>query len=333
MQKPILTIAIPTYNRIASLCKSLDVLFPQAQEDVCFLIIDNASSSSVGDSIRCRFGEAIPGSVRIVRNAFNLGCNANALRCLELTETEWLWVLGDDDVVSKDAVDVVVTEIRRSAGHVAMNFGSHLFRRRNAYSTRGLAATIAGMDSYSNLLYMATTAYKVSLLRRRLDLGYHFGYACAHFLPLLFAGLKEDEEVLWSERQVILSTLQSGVGFSNVFVYLGRYILLDLPIKQTTRAALAKRLRESRLSWSYMLTHLVQLAVTEGSPVEARYYCSQIRLRGRLCDRGVLSRFAGLVNGLALRVPRLSLGAIRGVYWMLHRKPLPVVYVKYDHFE
>jgi glycosyltransferase involved in cell wall biosynthesis len=333
MQKPLLTIAIPTYNRNELLCKSLEKLFPQAQDAVCFLIIDNASNISVADSIRTRFGAAAPPSLRVVRNAFNIGGTANALRCLELAETEWMWVLGDDDIVSSDSVEIVLTEIKRAVGCVAINFASHMFRRQQSYSTRGLDGTIAGMDSYSNLMYMASTAYQVSTLRRRLDFGYLYGYLNAHFIPLLFSGLNEDDEVLWSQRQVILGTLQSGIGFSNVLIYLGRYILLDMPMKQTTRVALAKRLRENRLSWRYMLTHLVQKAVMEGSPEEARYYCSQIRLRGRLCDGYIISHFVEFVSWVALRVPVLTLQAMRAVYWLLYRKSLPVVYVRHDHFK
>ncbi|HVC90960.1 MAG TPA: glycosyltransferase family 2 protein [Acidobacteriaceae bacterium] len=97
--RPLLTIAIPTFNRAKYLRESLSTLFDQldAQPTVELLVSDNASSdetSAVIDEFQTRGLK-----LRYLRNEVNLGVDANFLRCFEQACGKYLWVLGDDDIV------------------------------------------------------------------------------------------------------------------------------------------------------------------------------------------------------------------------------------------
>lgn len=50
---------------------------------------------------------------RVVRKRANIGANANVLRCFELCETEWIWILGDDDHGLPGAVDKILAHLGR----------------------------------------------------------------------------------------------------------------------------------------------------------------------------------------------------------------------------
>ncbi|RZK28376.1 MAG: glycosyltransferase family 2 protein, partial [Hymenobacter sp.] len=103
-----LTIAIPTYNRNERLARSLEILVPQLSAGVKLVIIDNCSSVPIKDTVE----PYLLSNVKVVRNTYNIGMAANILRCFENCDTEWLWVLGDDDPPHKNAVEIIIQEIK-----------------------------------------------------------------------------------------------------------------------------------------------------------------------------------------------------------------------------
>jgi abequosyltransferase len=106
--RPLLTIAIPTFNRAKFLRESLSTLIDQlvAQPTVELLVSDNASSdetSAIIDEFQARGLK-----LRYQRNEVNLGPDANFLRCFEQGLGKYLWVLGDDDIVVPGGLNKVV---------------------------------------------------------------------------------------------------------------------------------------------------------------------------------------------------------------------------------
>lgn len=114
MADPILTIAIPTYNRPEQLRRCLEALVPQLNDDCWLHIADNHSlvpASEIAESILGRHGFE---QFSIVRQPFNKGAHYNLFHCYDIAHTRWLWVIGDDDVPSNDAVSKIleITESR-----------------------------------------------------------------------------------------------------------------------------------------------------------------------------------------------------------------------------
>jgi glycosyltransferase involved in cell wall biosynthesis len=95
---PILTIAIPTYNRAAKLQAQLERLVPQLCPEVCVRVFDNASPDHTRE-VAAQF----PG-VSYFRAVTNCGAGRNFFRCFEECQTEWLWILSDDDPASASAI-------------------------------------------------------------------------------------------------------------------------------------------------------------------------------------------------------------------------------------
>ena len=113
MNNPILTIAIPTYNRPKQLEYTLSVILPQVVNDerVCLLILDNHSEVPAAEVLSL-LGASVPANrIRVVQNLVNIGANANIIRCFEFCETTWLWVLGDDDKPESDAIETVLNDL------------------------------------------------------------------------------------------------------------------------------------------------------------------------------------------------------------------------------
>jgi glycosyltransferase involved in cell wall biosynthesis len=113
---PLLTIAIPTWNRAAYLEQNLAQLAAEmrgvAAGQVEVLVSDNHSTDGTPGVVESaqRAGLAI----RYVRNAENLGWGRNFAQCFELASGRYLLLLGDDDLLTDGALRLLVDRLGRA---------------------------------------------------------------------------------------------------------------------------------------------------------------------------------------------------------------------------
>lgn len=106
-QKPLLTIAIPTYNGGKTIRNMLDLLLPQCNDcRVEILISDNCSTDNT-ESIIASYKEKWNGII-YHRNKVNIGPDANFLQCMKLAEGTFTWLVSDDDIVIEGAVEKIL---------------------------------------------------------------------------------------------------------------------------------------------------------------------------------------------------------------------------------
>ncbi|MFC1936198.1 glycosyltransferase family 2 protein [Chloroflexota bacterium] len=92
-----LTIGIPTYNRADMLAVALDSVLSQSFADFEVLVLDNASEEGT-EAVGQRYA-AMDARVRYVRNQRNLGMTRNWMRIVDLSRTDYIKFLMDDDVL------------------------------------------------------------------------------------------------------------------------------------------------------------------------------------------------------------------------------------------
>ena len=104
MSRPLLTIAIPTYNRAANLALLLRTLGPQvaAFPEVELLVSDNASPDETESVMRLFLQEGL--RCRYIRNAENIGADSNFLQCYHQASGKYVWIFGDDDIIFPDSL-------------------------------------------------------------------------------------------------------------------------------------------------------------------------------------------------------------------------------------
>lgn len=107
--KPLLTIAIPTYNRARYLRELLSVLFDQllSEPRVELIVSDNASPDETPQLVEEYQRRGL--QIRSIRNETNIGPDANFLRCFEQARGKYLWIFGDDDVIAEGGVAAVLS--------------------------------------------------------------------------------------------------------------------------------------------------------------------------------------------------------------------------------
>lgn len=109
---PLLTIAIPTYNRARYLERLLTALMDQisSESHIELIVSDNASTDEtpgVVDRFKLR---GLP--ILYLKNQSNLGADRNVLQCYEQAQGKYVWILGDDDFVRPGGIAKVLSHLR-----------------------------------------------------------------------------------------------------------------------------------------------------------------------------------------------------------------------------
>lgn len=99
IKKPLLTIAIPTYNRAWCLGELLPVLEDQLANEsrVELIISDNASPDETPSLVQDFMARGL--RVRYIRNGENIGPDGNFLQCFEQARGKYVWLFSDDDLI------------------------------------------------------------------------------------------------------------------------------------------------------------------------------------------------------------------------------------------
>ncbi len=99
--QPIITIAIPTYNRASSLRSSLNSIVKQVNAIECgwnkieVLVSDNCSTDETPIVVQ----DIGLTHVNYVRNTSNLGMEGNFLSCFQQAQGTLVWIFSDDDLL------------------------------------------------------------------------------------------------------------------------------------------------------------------------------------------------------------------------------------------
>jgi glycosyltransferase involved in cell wall biosynthesis len=108
MDKPILTIAVPTWNRATILDNALSALLPQINNNknkIEIIISDNASDDNTDEVIKkhCKVNH----SLNIIHNtqSENTGYFGNFYKCRTLSSGTYFWLLSDNDFIANGLVD------------------------------------------------------------------------------------------------------------------------------------------------------------------------------------------------------------------------------------
>lgn len=158
---PLLTIAVPTWNRCEYLRELLPVLLTQAEAAdaiaagrVEVLVSDNGSTDGTAQYL----AEATRtcGLLRVRRNSSNLGYSRNYRACHQEARGKYLWVVGDDDVLLQDAVVRVIEVLAARTPAVVILMDALRVVGRSQPVGGGPAPSLVEHETYAGLLRSCT---------------------------------------------------------------------------------------------------------------------------------------------------------------------------------
>jgi glycosyltransferase involved in cell wall biosynthesis len=177
MNKPLLSIAIPTYNRAILLDKLLSKLLPQIFQyrDIIEIIIsDNASEDNTQDIIKKY--KLKNKSLQIIDflQSQNTGYYGNFKKCRELSNGHYFWILSDNEHISDNVIPLIVKTIKSNKEFAC------LYLKNNKSS------------KYSNDFQVYDTTF--SKLTDKLE-----AYKLTLISAVIMLNLKDEDEILFNQ--------------------------------------------------------------------------------------------------------------------------------------
>lgn len=125
MSSPLLTIAIPTYNRSKDLDAQINWAVNSIGDkwhNVELLVSDNASTDETAE-ICNRWKDKLGDKINIFRNQENVGLINNCFLSIERSVGDFVWLVGDDDPMGINALERVLGIIHKygSIGLIHIN--------------------------------------------------------------------------------------------------------------------------------------------------------------------------------------------------------------------
>jgi len=111
MSNPLITIAVPTWNRAAILDKALSALLPQIEKNkdkIEVVISDNASPDNTNEIIENYISKFSSLNIVHYKQKENTGYYGNFKTCRELSNGDYFWLLSDNDYVASGLIDYLL---------------------------------------------------------------------------------------------------------------------------------------------------------------------------------------------------------------------------------
>ena len=121
----ILTIGIPTFNSVKTLCETLKSIEDQTlrldEHKVEILISDNASPVDISEALKSRFDSKFYESLVFNSNATNLGYDLNLTQIMKKASGSYVKLLADDDVLRVNYIEELLHTINSQDFDVLVN--------------------------------------------------------------------------------------------------------------------------------------------------------------------------------------------------------------------
>lgn len=243
-----LSIVIPSYNRNTTLLANLPRLLRQLRQGVELRILDNCSRIPISETLAPLLAQYPQADVEIQRNMSNIGGDANILRSFEVTHSDWLWILGDDDVIVDDAVDRILRAIETHPDAAYFNFSTSTMRsqglRPHDFDTVGQADFVRKLDLPGNVNFMSVGLWHVPSAMPGLFKAYKYAYSMSPTFTLLLTTLGEHARCHFSAEVLVdtITTAEASTKWHFSDFILGWNTILELPMPTDTRRMLARKM-------------------------------------------------------------------------------------------
>jgi glycosyltransferase involved in cell wall biosynthesis len=263
-ERPLLTIAIPTYNRSQCLTSLLEILVPQlgGETRVELIVSDNASQDETAEIIR---GYQERGAkIEYRRNETNVGADANFVRCFEQARGEYVWIFGDDDIIVPGGLREVLRHlelrrydllfIRASSFRGSYNAGEH---RKLSGKLKVFARPVDfALDVATSLTFISGNIIRKAALERiqHIDFNELVGTSLVQ-LSWTLSLLREDPRCACLTEDVVTSRMDNSGGLGTCHVF-GRNLwnIVDrfFGVRSPIGRAILNRTVQSWFPWAMM---------------------------------------------------------------------------------
>lgn len=214
-----LTVAIPTYNRAKALEITLTCLMQQLTSECELLIIDNCSNDETQKIIEQSINAfKVDAEISITRNLCNVGGNENILRCIEWAKGDYVWLLGDDDFPTKDAIKTILEKINENPDTKVFNYyyecSAHQTRKED-HKTVGSVEYLNYTKSLGELVFISNLV--ISRIHAIVNINEAHLWQSSHVPQLIVTAvmLRNKGEALFSKSTLVTRILSEQIMISH----------------------------------------------------------------------------------------------------------------------
>ncbi|MCF6806990.1 glycosyltransferase [Thiotrichales bacterium 19S9-11] len=191
---------------------------PQLLEGVDVIILDNhsdvdyKSSLLKHDDIKSYLES---NQISVIRHRANVGMSANFMRAFEVCQSQWLWLLSDDDEVFEDSVAAILDELdliedKQLDSQIGLiKFSSKRCFVKTGQVTRSLSDLIdllsVSVDYFNSFIFISNNVYHVPSFQRQIHIGYQYANTCVPHLIMVLYFMNQDikNSIYLSEKQLL----------------------------------------------------------------------------------------------------------------------------------
>jgi glycosyltransferase involved in cell wall biosynthesis len=257
-QKKLLTIAIPTFNRNQILLKNVEIILQNTSNWFGVIILDNCSDEPVVDTLSDFKKKCPETDLTIIRNSVNIGANANILRCIENVNSEYIWIIGDDDFINPDILGTIYDKIR-SGKPLWINLYEDISgwqpARDQSYCLNNLAEFLAHLKSINELVFISTNIYKVDCIKKGVSDGYHYQSTMAPHLISMLSGIEKYKYggtyLICIEKpfQSLSNNKDPNTSWPLYRAFIGIFSISKVPLDPSIKPSILGLIRGARESW------------------------------------------------------------------------------------
>ena len=246
----LLSICIPTYNRKERLIAQLESICSQPRaKEIPIIISDNHSCYSVADEVAPLFEGRL--NLRVCRFGANTSMLVNLCSGFLYSQTEWVWMLGDDDRTAPDSIAKILEDVESAPGDVSLIKYSLEGEFFPAHEDESVYSFPEFINQYKRLLkasperkveiagscaFISAYVFRPGLMEKYLHTSFFYGYNhLAFFAPSLFA-FKDGIGMKFSSSRIVRYIQpEEGKHWPVEKYFLGLCSWRDMPIKAEER--------------------------------------------------------------------------------------------------
>lgn len=257
MKEPLLTIAIPTYNRLEKLKVSLKKVldYTEGHDEIEIFVSDNASTDGTKEYVANIQKENR--NLNYYRNETNLGFDGNFLNCFRKARGKYLWILSDDDWLMENAVKTVLHVIEQEPIMVFCNLCLAEARQDIGVLEKGDTLFLEDKNDFLKAIgvyitFISSLIYNMSFVRK---IGNMEEYKGSNILQSYVAiNIMQHDGTYVLIKELCIYKNSSGINcdFYHTFFYEMKNLIWNTALKSGFDTGMLNRIFYHTLKWPLM---------------------------------------------------------------------------------
>lgn len=255
---PLLTIAIPTYNRLEKLKISLEKIlgYTKGHDEIEIFVSDNASTDGTKEYVESI--QKVNTNLKYYRNMENLGLDGNFLNCFRKAQGKYLWMLSDDDSLMENAVETVLCVIKQNPVMVFCNLCLETGQRQDiGVLDKGDTLFLEDKNDFLKAIgvyitFVSSLIYNMSLVRKINDMEKYKGDNLLLSHVAINIMQYDGTYVLIREHCIHKSAGGINWDFYQAFFYGMKKLIWNTALKSGFDAGMLNRIFYHMLKWPLM---------------------------------------------------------------------------------